>query len=167
MYPVGVLANQVEEPASQVKQDEQPMMYHLDGEYPVEKNSPSETLAVAEEAPVDVIEEPVSQVEQVEQPLMYQFDHSVPTNGSQIVEEEHVSQVEQAEQQPLTYNFDEAISPQHTVKSEIATHPKNNKPSEPVKKEEEPIAVVKKEPGWYKQMFQQFQSTVEEQLPGG
>lgn len=37
---------------------------------------------------------------------------------------------------------------------------------QPLKKTENPVANGVKEPGWYKQMFQDFQQTVEETFPG-
>lgn len=164
MYQVGVPVNEVEEPVSQVKQAEQPLMYQVDDEgVVVDDSSKPEVLAV-DESTVSMIEEPVSQVEQVEQPLMYQFDESVPAGETKVIEEP-VTQVEQAEETPLTYNFDmeaETKTIQHPPSSEVTTTPNREK-----QREEEVVAVVNKDPGWYKQMFQQFQNTVEEQLPGG
>ena len=37
---------------------------------------------------------------------------------------------------------------------------------QPLKQTENPVAAGIKEPGWYKQMFQDFQNTVEETYPG-
>ncbi len=38
---------------------------------------------------------------------------------------------------------------------------------QPLKKVDNPVAMGTKDPGWYKQMFQDFQNTVEECYPGG
>ena len=83
-----------------------------------------------------------------------------------VVVEETVNLVEQVESQPLMYSFNtqsESVPPEPTTSNKVATSPQQGTPP----KEEEPVAIVKKDPGWYKQMFQQFQNTVEEQFPGG
>ena len=147
----------IDEPVSQVKQANQPLMYQLDDQSEVDNDTPLDTVIDASETSGTAVEEPVSQVEQVKQPLVYQFDPSDPTNGSQVIEEP-VSQVEQAEQQPVMYNFD--------IKTEAKPPLAPSKVTTPPKKEE-PVTIVKKDPGWYKQMFQQFQNTVEEHFPGG
>ena len=93
--------------------------------------------------------------------------NDVFVEGGAPLVEERVDQVEQVEKQPLMYTFNtqsQTTAPGHTT---------SNKPPAPTKqvaaprKEEEPVAIVKKDPGWYKQMFQQFQNTVEEHFPGG
>ena len=78
--------------------------------------------------------------------------------------EERVDQVEQVEKQPLMYTFNTQTASEHTTSSKPPAHPNQGAAH---RKEEEPVAIVKKDPGWYKQMFQQFQNTVEEHFPGG
>lgn len=168
-YDVGIPVDKVEEPVSQVKQAEQPLMYQFDDQSEVDNGTPPDASAEVhvEEASGTAIEEPVSHVEQVEQPLVYQYDQSDPTGGNQVVEEP-VSQVEQAEQQPVMYNFDIKTSAKPPLApSKVTTSPKKEEPRHRPVKEQEPVSIVKKDPGWYKQMFQQFQNTVEESFPGG
>lgn len=86
--------------------------------------------------------------------------------GAPIVEET-VDRVEQVKGQPLVYSFD---TPQTLTKGSSAGKvdtPSKRKESEGTYKEKEAVAIVKRDPGWYKQMFQQFQNQVEEHFPGG
>jgi hypothetical protein len=106
------------------------------------------------------------------QPEQAQHSHSssdVFVEGGAAIVEERVDQVQQVEEQPLMYTFDTkshtATAPEHTTSSKPPPGP--TKQVAAPRKEEEPVAIVKKDPGWYKQMFQQFQSTVEEHFPGG
>ena len=167
-YHVGIPMDKVEEPVSQVKQAEQPLMYQFDDQNEVDNSTPPDASVEEEdEASGTAIEELVSQVEKVEQPLIYQFDQSDPTGGNQVVEEP-VSQVQQDEQQPVMYNFDIKTNAKPPLPpSKVTTPPKKEEPRSRPVKDEEPVTIVKKDPGWYKQMFQQFQNNVEECFSGG
>ena len=169
MYHVGIQADKIEEPVSQVKQAEQPLMYQFDDQSEVDSGTPPDASVEVhvDEVSGTAVEEPVSHVEQVEQPLVYQFDQSDPTGASQVVEEP-ANQVQQAEQQPVMYNFDIKTDAKPPLPpSKVTTPPKKEEPRCQPVKEEEPVTIVKKDPGWYKQMFQKFQNTVEESSPGG
>lgn len=121
-----------------------PLMYQLDNVDTVDKDNSTSQPEESQQSPGDVFVE----------------------DGAALVEE-RVDQVEQVENQPLTYTFNtqsQTAAPEHVTSSKPPAPPKQVAAPH---KEEEPVAIVKKDPGWYKQMFQQFQNTVEEHFPGG
>ena len=174
-YNLSSASGQVEEHVSEVRYAEQPMTYQdLDNdELQVEESKINEAQPPEANIPAGgEVQEPVYQVEQVEQPLVYQFDE----NRTVPVVEEPVSYVNQAREESLTYTFDTQskensqappTGTQATPSVTAAKPPINPQHSASIKKEEEPVAIVKKDPGWYKQMFQQLQNNVEEDSQGG
>ena len=135
------------EAASEEKQSDPPLMYQLDN---VDKDKSSAS-------------DPAAASEAVE---THNSSNDVFVEEGAVVVEERVDQAEQVEKQPLMYSFNtqsQTAPPKSTTPNKAATSPKQEAPH----KEEEPVAIVRKDPGWYKQMFQQFQSTVEEHFPGG
>ena len=131
------------EPASQEKQSDPPMMYQLGDVSTMDESNSDATNGQIEET-------------------QNKSDEVFVESGAPTVEET-VTQVEQEGSQPLMYTFNnqsETAVPEQLTSNKVATQVAPPK-------EAEPVAIVKKDPGWYKQMFQQFQNTVEEQFPGG
>ena len=122
------------------------MLYQLDNMGTMDKDSSTSQPEQSQQSPSDVF-----------------------VDGGSAAIEERVDQIEQVETQPVMYTFNTqsqtATAPEHTSSHKPPPGPPKQLPAR--RKEEEPVAIVKKDPGWYKQMFQQFQNTVEEHFPGG
>ena len=148
-----------EQPVIQIKHSDEPMVYQFENE-PDSSSPLSELPPSTDPLPTEEVGEPVCHLEEAEQSAKYRSDES------KAVVDESVSCLDLVEQQPLIYSFSTLSNneSQDVPSSEPMVNPE---PSAVIKREEEAVAVVKKDPGWYKQMFQQLHNTVEEDSPEG
>ena len=146
-YDLSSTSSVVEQPVIQVRHSDE---YQVDSK---PEGSASLIVLVPSTDPLTT-EKPVCHVEKAEQPTKCASDESAI--------EEAASCLDQAQQQPLMYTFN-TLSNNEAQDAPSGNSITNFEPSAVINREEEAVAVVNKDPWWYKQVFQQFNNTVEEE----